>query len=49
MLDYLTRRESIRQDRVVAVLAEPHDPKLPQGKIDLFAIAIIGAVVIAMG
>lgn len=38
MLDYLTRRDDIRQDRVTSVLAEPDDPKLPKGEIDLVVI-----------
>ena len=35
MLDHLRSREDIVQERVVPILAEPSDPMLPEGEIDL--------------
>ena len=35
MLDYIKRRELYSQDWIVPVLADPDDPKLPVGEIDL--------------
>jgi SAM-dependent methyltransferase len=35
MLDHATARQDIPYDNVVAVLAEPSDPKLPDGELDL--------------
>jgi len=35
MLEYIRSREDIPQDRVVSVLADPDDPKLPDGTIDI--------------
>jgi len=35
MLDYIRSRGDVLQDRVVPVLAEPDDPKLPAGTVDI--------------
>jgi ubiquinone/menaquinone biosynthesis C-methylase UbiE len=39
MLDHLKQRREINQKVVVPILAEPRDPKLPAGEIDLILIA----------
>ena len=38
MLDYLIARDDIRSQRVEPVLAAKNDPRLPDGKIDLFLV-----------
>ena len=35
MLDYLTSRDDIMQERVFPILAKASDPKLPEGEVDL--------------
>lgn len=38
MLDFIRAREDILQERVVPVLAEPDDPKLPDGTVEIVLI-----------
>lgn len=38
MLDYIMKRPGIEASRVIPVLATPHDPKLPEGEVDLVLI-----------
>lgn len=38
MLDYIDKREDLVYDNVVTVLAEPDDPKLPEGELDVILV-----------
>lgn len=38
MLDYLKQRNDMNQKVVVPILADPHDPRLPPGEVDLILI-----------
>jgi ubiquinone/menaquinone biosynthesis C-methylase UbiE len=38
MLDYLMTREDVTAERVIPVLAEPSDPGLPDGEIDIVVV-----------
>jgi ubiquinone/menaquinone biosynthesis C-methylase UbiE len=38
MLDYLMTREDVTEERVIPVLAEPDDPGLPDGEIDIVVV-----------